>query len=154
MAHPLIDLSNINWIKKCENCILIRHPKDVINSYTAKNKLQSAEELGYPQQFKIAKFLKKSNKQFQVIDSEDLLKNPKNYYLIGAKISILILMNLCLIGKRKSSKRWYLVGTLVRQCNKNYGVSKISKKDINIENKYDSIYNESMEYYNYLKGIK
>ena len=25
------------------------------------------------------------------------------------------------------------------------------KKDINIENKYDSIYNESMKYYNYLK---
>ena len=46
MAHHLIDLSKINWIKKCENCILIRHPKDVINSYTAKNKLQSAEELG------------------------------------------------------------------------------------------------------------
>ena len=25
------------------------------------------------------------------------------------------------------------------------------KKDITIENKYDSIYNESMEYYNHLK---
>ena len=104
MAHHLIDLNEIDWIKKCENCILIRHPKDVINSYTAKNKLQSAEELGYPQQFKIAKFLKKSNKQFQVIDSEDLLKNPKNYYLIGAKISILILTNLCLSGKKEIIK--------------------------------------------------
>ena len=27
MAHHLIDLSEINWIKKCQNCILIRHPK-------------------------------------------------------------------------------------------------------------------------------
>ena len=28
------------------------------------------------------------------------------------------------------------------------------KKDINIENKYDSIYNESMKYYNYLKEVE
>ena len=27
------------------------------------------------------------------------------------------------------------------------------KKDISIENEYDSIYNESMEYYNYLKDL-
>ena len=28
------------------------------------------------------------------------------------------------------------------------------KKDINIENKYDSIYNESMKYYSHLKENK
>ena len=77
MAHHLIDLSKIDWIKKCENCILIRHPKEVISSYTAKNKLNSVTELGYPQQFEIAKFLKKSNLRFKIIDSVDLLKNPK-----------------------------------------------------------------------------
>jgi len=76
MAHHLIDLSDINWIKKCQNCILLRHPKEVINSYIVKNNLQRVEELGYPQQYEIAKFLKKSNKRFRVIDSEDLLKNP------------------------------------------------------------------------------
>ena len=36
MAHHLIDLNNIDWIKNFENCILIRHPKDVINSYIKK----------------------------------------------------------------------------------------------------------------------
>ena len=77
MAHHLIDLSKIDWIKKCENCILLRHPKEVISSYTAKNKLNSVNDLGYPQQFEIAKFLKDSNKSFKIIDSEDLLKNPK-----------------------------------------------------------------------------
>ena len=34
------------------------------------------------------------------------------------------------------------------------GFINYQKRDINIENKYDSIYNESMEYYNYLKGLK
>ena len=69
MAHHLIDLSEIKWIKKCQNCILLRHPKEVIGSYIVKNNLQKVEELGYPQQYEIAKFLKKSNKRFRVIDS-------------------------------------------------------------------------------------
>ena len=34
---------------------------------------------------------------------------------------------------------------------KTTGFNKYKEKDINIENKYDSIYNESMKYYNYLK---
>jgi len=77
MAHHLIDLAKIDWIKKCENCILLRHPKEVISSYTAKNKLNSVKVLGYPQQFEIVKFIKESNQRFKIIDSADLLKNPK-----------------------------------------------------------------------------
>ncbi len=34
------------------------------------------------------------------------------------------------------------------------GFQKYQKKDITIENKYDSIYNESMEYYNHLREAK
>ena len=40
MAHHLLDLNNINWVNNCENCILIRDPKEVISSYSKKNKLQ------------------------------------------------------------------------------------------------------------------
>ena len=69
MAHHLIDFENIDWIKEFENCILLRHPKEVISSYTAKNKLNSIRELGYPQQFEIVKFLMKSTKRFKIIDS-------------------------------------------------------------------------------------
>ena len=68
MAHHLIDLNNIDWIKKFENCILIRHPKDVINSYIKKNTLNHIDELGYPQQYKIMKSLDSIGKKFIVID--------------------------------------------------------------------------------------
>lgn len=36
MAHHILDLTNIEWIANCENCILMRHPKEVISSYTKK----------------------------------------------------------------------------------------------------------------------
>jgi len=154
MAHHLIDLSEIKWIKKCQNCILLRHPKEVISSYIVKNNLQKVEELGYPQQYEIAKFLKKSNKTFRVIDSEDLLKNPSKVLSDWCE-SINIDFDKSMLQWEKGHhqndgiwwKHWYdnVINTT--------GFQKYYKKDINIENQYDSIYNESMEYYNYLKGI-
>ena len=77
MSHHILNLEKIDWIKNCENCILLRHPKEVINSYSIKNKLNSVEELGYPQQYEIVNFLKKINKSFTVIDSSELLNNPE-----------------------------------------------------------------------------
>ena len=154
MAHHLIDLNKIDWIKKCHNCILVRHPRDVINSYTAKNSLKNIEELGYPQQYEIAKYLKKFDKRFIVIDSEDLLKNPSKVLSNWCK-SINIDFDKSMLSWEKGHhqndgiwwKHWYdnVINT--------NGFQKYKKKDINIENQYDSIYNESMEYYNYLKSI-
>ena len=36
MAHHIFDFNNIEWISNCENCILLRHPKEVISSYSKK----------------------------------------------------------------------------------------------------------------------
>ncbi len=155
MAHHLLDFSKIDWIKKCENCILIRHPGEVINSFTIKNQLQSVEELGYPQQFAIIKFLKKSNIKFKVIDSEDLLKNPHRILSDWCEYIGISFDKSMLSWKRGNYQNdgiwwqhWYdnVINTT--------GFQKYQKKDIYIEKKYDSIYNESMEYYNYLKGLK
>ena len=155
MAHHLIDLSNIDWIKKFENCILLRHPKEVITSYTAKNKLNSIKELGYPQQLEIVKFLKKSNKKFKIIDSEDLLKNPKEVLFDWCK-SINIEFDEAMLQWKKGNhagdgiwwEHWY--NNVINSS----GFQKYQKKEITIENQYDSIYYESLEFYNYLKGFK
>ena len=155
MAHHLIDLSKIDWIKKYENCILLRHPKKVISSYTAKNKLNSVKELGYPQQFEIVKFLKDSNQSFKIIDSEDLLKNPKKVLLDWCQ-SINVKFDESMLRWKRGSHpndgiwwpHWY------NNVIETTGFQKYQKKDISIENKYDSIYNNSMKYYNYLKGFK
>ena len=36
MAQHLLDINDLSWIKNFKNCILIRHPKFVINSYIKK----------------------------------------------------------------------------------------------------------------------
>ncbi len=155
MAHHILDLKNIDWISNFENCILLRHPKEVISSYTKKNQLNSAEELGYPQQYEIINFLKKMNKSYIVIDSKELLKDPKKSLSNWCRKTN-IEFDKSMLKWRKGNhvndgiwwESWYnkvIETTEFRQ---------FEKKDINIENKFDSIYNESMKYYNYLKEMK
>ena len=155
MAHHLLDLKKLDWIKKCENCILIRHPKEVISSYLIKNKLNNIEELGYPQQLEIAKFLKKNNKSLTIIDSKEILDNP-NVALKNWCKRININFKASMLKWKKGihpydgiwAKHWYdnVINSTEFQPNIN--------KNISIEKKYDSIYNESMRCYNNLLEIK
>ena len=95
------------------------------------------------------------DKSFIVIDSFDLLNNPKKV-LSNWCNKINIDFSDSMLSWEKGShvsdgiwwKHWYdnVIETT--------GFQKYQKKDINIENKYDSIYNESMEYYNHLRGLK
>ena len=150
MAHHLIDLENIDWIKNFDNCFLIRHPKGVISSYVKKNKLSHLSELGYTQQYKMINYLKKINKNFVVIDANILLKSP-NIILNKwcKKLRINFDKNMLNWEKKYYSydgiwaKHWYdsVIETNTFSINK-------SISDRIIDKEYLSIYKESLEYYN------
>tara|TARA_Y100000389_G_scaffold190193_1_gene214801 strand:- start:14631 stop:15347 length:717 start_codon:yes stop_codon:yes gene_type:complete len=148
MAHHLIDLNNINWIHHFENCILIRHPKSVINSYIKKNTLNHIDELGYPQQYKIMKYLDSIGKKFIVIDSDILLNNPEKILSQWCKGINLKFDNSMLNWKKGSHpqdgiwwEHWYdsVINTTHFQ--------KFSKDKNDLDKKYQSIYDEALEYY-------
>ena len=151
MAHHLIDLNNIDWIKNFENCILIRHPKDVINSYIKKNTLDHIDELGYPQQYKIMKYLDGIDKQFIVIDSNILLNNPEKILSQWCS-SIDLKFDISMLQWKKGNhpedgiwwKHWYnnVITTTHFQ--------KSSSNQNQLNQKYQSIYDEALDYYNKL----
>ena len=151
MAHHLIDLSNIDWIKNFENCILIRHPKDVINSYVKKNTLNNIDELGYPQQYKIIKYLDSIGKKFIIIDSNILLNNPEKILSQWCN-SIDLEFDISMLQWEKGNhpqdgiwwKHWYdnVITTTHFQ--------KFSKNQNELDQKYQSIYDEALDYYNKL----
>lgn len=151
MAHHLIDLNNINWIENFENCILIRHPKDVINSYIKKNTLNHIDELGYPQQYKIIRYLDSINKKFIVIDSNILLNNPKKILSQWCR-SIDLKFDISMLQWKKGNhpqdgiwwKHWYnnVITTTHFQ--------KSSSNEDRLNQKYQSIYDEALDYYNKL----
>jgi hypothetical protein len=151
MAHHLIDFDNIDWIKKFQNCILIRHPKDVINSYIKKNTLNHIDELGFPQQYKIMRYLDSISKKFIVIDSDILLNNPKKILSKWCS-SINIEFDIAMLKWQKGNhpqdgiwwEHWYdNVVTTTR-------FEKFSSNQGNLDKKYQSIYDEALDYYNKL----
>jgi len=148
MAHHLIDLSNIDWIKSFENCILIRHPKDVISSYVKKNILNHVDELGYPQQYKIMKYLDSIDKKFIVIDSNILLNNPKKILSQWCS-NIDLEFDISMLQWEKGNhpqdgiwwKHWYdnVITTTHFQ--------KFSSNEDQLDQKYQLIYDEALDYY-------
>jgi len=148
MAHHLIDLSNLDWIKSFENCILIRHPKDVIKSYVKKNTLNNVDELGYPQQYKIIKYLDSIDKKFIVIDSNILLNNPKKILSQWCS-SINLEFDTSMLRWEKGNhaqdgiwwKHWYdnVITTTHFQ--------KFSSNEDQLDQKYQLIYDEALDYY-------
>ena len=149
MAHHLINLNNIDWIKSFQNCILIRHPKDVINSYVKKNILNNVDELGYPQQYKIINYLDSIGKKFIVIDSNILLNNPEKILSKWCS-SIDLEFDISMLKWEKGShpqdgiwwKHWY------DNVIKTTGFKKNSSNEDPLDQKYQLIYNQSLEYYN------
>jgi len=151
MAHHLIDLKNIDWISNFENCILIRHPEDVINSYIKKNTLNNINDLGYPQQYKIIKYLDSIGKKFTIIDSNILLNNPEKILSQWCN-SIDLEFDISMLQWEKGNhpqdgiwwKHWYdnVITTTHFQ--------KFSKNQNELDQKYQSIYDEALDYYNKL----
>tara|TARA_B100000900_G_scaffold416065_1_gene448843 strand:+ start:623 stop:1339 length:717 start_codon:yes stop_codon:yes gene_type:complete len=148
MAHHLIDLNNIDWLKNFENCILIRHPKNVINSYIKKNKLNHIDELGYPQQYKIMKYLDSIGKNYIVIDSDILLDNPEKILSQWCK-HLNIEFDRSMLKWRKGnhpqdgiwSKHWY--DNVIKTTH----FQKFPSIQNKLHKKYQPIYDEALDYY-------
>ena len=148
MAHHLINIDELSWITKLKNCILIRNPKYVINSYIKKNKLNHISDLGYPQQFEIVKFLKKEKIKFYIIDSDDLLYNPEKILSDWCK-HLNINFDKKMLSWPKGShkndgiwgKHWY------KNINNSEKFLQKEKKSSNDYKKFESIYNDAVYYY-------
>ena len=148
MAHHLINLEKIEWIKDFYNCFLIRHPKNVINSYAKKNKLNHINELGYPQQYELIQYLQKFQKKILVIDTSILLKNPENILNQWCK-HLDIRFDKRMLQWEKGLyptdgiwwKHWYnnVINTTKFEISQN--------KYDNVPEEYQSIYDEALYYY-------
>ena len=152
MAHHILEGENMDWIKNMKNCLLIRHPSDVILSYSKKNEINSIQQLGYLQQIEIYEMLTKEMRTSPIIiDAQDLLREPK-------KILIEICENLKIKfedkmlswppGVRKTDgiwgKHWY------KQVEVSTGFNSYIKTNRIIPPKYQSLYDECMQCYDFL----
>jgi hypothetical protein len=155
MAHHLVNKEDLAWIKNFKNCILIRKPKDVINSYIKKNTLNNIYDLGYPQQLSILKFLKKERLPFYIVDSDELLNDPKkelsawcNYLNISFDQKMLSWPKGPHDNDGIWGKHWY------NNINNSETFFKKKRAPSNNYKKFESIYNDALYYYRKIYNMK
>jgi len=76
MAHHLVDL-DWSFFKQLRNIILTRDPRDMLHSYSKTIPNFSIVDTGYPQLKKICETLISQGETPYVIDSKNLLEDPK-----------------------------------------------------------------------------
>jgi hypothetical protein len=83
MTHHFPSGVDRDWLRRVSNCFLIRHPRDVLLSYTRKMPDASAEAIGFPQQLDIFEYVAETTGETPaVLDAADVLRNPRG--LLGA----------------------------------------------------------------------
>jgi len=78
MAHHLVDM-DISFFRHHLPIFLIRDPKQLIASFAQVIPDPTMEDIGLEKQFEVLEYLLAVNKDFEVIDSGDLLKDPRAY---------------------------------------------------------------------------
>ena len=155
MAHHINNFNSLSWILNFKNCILIRNPEYVINSYLKKNKLNNIEELGYIQQFKIMNYLIKNNTPFIVVEADTLLNNPKKILKLWCEyLDIPFTQKMLKWDKGYHqndgiwSSHWY------NNVIKSSSFKRSSKKNEGVKKEYLEIYDECMFYYKKIKKFQ
>ncbi|MBW8883741.1 MAG: HAD family hydrolase [Planctomycetia bacterium] len=78
MTHHLLSEMDREWLAKLTNCFLIRHPREVLASYTKIVETPELEDTGFPQQAEIFEWVRTRTRQTPpVLDATDVLKNPR-----------------------------------------------------------------------------
>lgn len=78
MTHHLLPEIDRAWLAQVTNCFLIRHPREVITSYIAKNNDPLLEDVGFVQQAEIFDFVRAhTGTTPAVLDAKDIQENPR-----------------------------------------------------------------------------
>ena len=90
MTHHLLAHIDRGWLKHVTNCFLIRHPREVLLSYSKTRAHVTAEDVGFPQQAEIFEYVRTHTGVTPlVIDAADFLQQPRGYLeLICARLDI------------------------------------------------------------------
>lgn len=78
MTHHMLDEFELSWIGDVTNIFLIREPKKVLASYSAKTDLVTSEDIGFRKQRELFDLAAKMHgKVPAVVDANDIRANPK-----------------------------------------------------------------------------
>mgnify|MGYP001169463158 FL=1 len=156
MVHHIPRNINMDWVKSFENCFLIRHPKDVIISYSKRNSINGIGDLGYiHQKYLFQKIKKITGKYPSVFDSKDILLNPEKYLKVMCndfEIDFSKKMLYWPKGPRASDGVW--ASYWYKNVMNSRSFKKFKKSDEKVPRKYNHLLEKCLPYYEYLYSYK
>ncbi|KAA3650849.1 MAG: hypothetical protein DWP98_03825 [Bacteroidetes bacterium] len=151
MSHHLLSHPK-DFLLDCKNIILIREPKEMIISFSKVIDSPKLNDLGIKQSYEIFQYLIDKGQSPIVIDSNELLKNPKKVLsLVCEKLAIPFdeKMLQWKAGKRPEdgvwSPHWY------NNVHQSTGFSPYQKRKEVLEERFEDLYQECLFYYEKIK---
>ncbi len=78
MTHHLLPGMGREWLGQLTNCFLIRHPREVLASYTKVIESPDVNDTGFPQQAEIFELVRRqTGRTPPVLDAADVLQDPR-----------------------------------------------------------------------------
>jgi hypothetical protein len=78
MTHHLLPHIDREWLAGITNCFLIRHPREVLNSYVKVVAKATDDDTGFPQQLDLFAWVRdRSGGTPPVVDAADVLRDPR-----------------------------------------------------------------------------
>lgn len=147
MAHHYIGVDP-SILLELENVFLIRDLKKLIYSFSKVIPDPSLQDIGIKEEFLLFEYLREKGKLPLVIDSDELLKNPR-FVLQQLCLAINIPFSESLLnwkaGPRKEdgvwAKYWY------HNVHRSTQFSKPEHQEINLSKNLDSLFHEALPYY-------
>ena len=113
MTHHILD-DDIGFTERTKNIILVRDPADMLPSFDKVISNSSIEDVGYKSSLALLKRLKQNKSHVVVLDSKNLLMNPKQMLLKLCE-SLELNFDTCMLSWKKGpikedgiwAKDWY-----------------------------------------------
>ena len=156
MVHHIAQEKDIEWLKNFHNCFLIRHPKEVIISYSKQAPINEIADLGFVQQVNIFKKIKTiTGKTPFVFDARDILINPEEQLkkmCENININFSSKMLKWPKGERKTDGVWspYWYKNVINS--NSFFPYKSSQEEVPL--KYKNLLSKCLSYYDYLQSYK
>jgi hypothetical protein len=155
MAHHLLPHIDRGWLGQVTNCLLIRHPREVLTSYL---KIEGApepclEDLGLPQQLEIFELEGRHGVTPPIVDARDVQSDPRRMLgllcdAVGAEFSEAMLR--WPSGLRKTDGVWakYWYGSVARSTS----FEPYQPKNETVPQHLSGLYQSCLPYYFHLQS--
>ncbi|MEP1554231.1 MAG: HAD family hydrolase [Paraglaciecola sp.] len=156
MTHHMLDGVDLSWTKNLKHCFLIRDPAQVVNSYTNSMGQCRAQDIGIVRQAELYDEITQiTGQSIPVIDSNDVLKNPK-YILSEVCKALAIPFDMGMLawpkGPRDSdgvwAKHWY------HSVEKSTGFAPYGQRDFTLNEQQLNVVQEVQPYYEKMAKLR